>query len=152
MRNLQLAPSLFPMKSCATVVGVSDFCPKNLRRCCLLKSTKRFIDENFTKIYPVVRQWYSNPKSAGNPPSTRRREFPCKYSKASRYTASSCTDLDNARFWIGSKKIWDARIYVVRTFRYTNFWDARFFFSYTNIILLLTKKIKPFICNFYSST
>ena len=33
------------------------------------------------------------------------------YSEASRYTASSCTDLDNARFWIGSKKIWDARIF-----------------------------------------
>ena len=27
------------------------------------------------------------------------------YSKASRYTASSCTDLDNARFWIGSKNL-----------------------------------------------
>jgi hypothetical protein len=31
------------------------------------------------------------------------------YSKASRYTASSCTDLAGARFWIGSKNIWDAR-------------------------------------------
>ena len=31
------------------------------------------------------------------------------YSKASRYTASRYTDLDNARFWIGSKNIWDAR-------------------------------------------
>ena len=28
-----------------------------------------------------------------------------KYSKASRYTALSCTDLPGARFWIGSKKI-----------------------------------------------
>ena len=37
------------------------------------------------------------------------------YRKASRYTASSCTDLDNARFLIGSKKIRDARIYVVKT-------------------------------------
>ena len=27
------------------------------------------------------------------------------FSKASRYMASSCTNLDNARFWIGSKKI-----------------------------------------------
>ena len=31
------------------------------------------------------------------------------YSKASRYTASRRTDLDNARFWIGSKNTWDAR-------------------------------------------
>ena len=31
------------------------------------------------------------------------------YSKALRYTASSCTDLAGARFWIGSKNIWDAR-------------------------------------------
>ena len=38
-----------------------------------------------------------------------------RYSKASRYTASSCTDLDNAHFWIGSKKIWDTRIHVVKT-------------------------------------
>ena len=34
---------------------------------------------------------------------------PFIYSKASRYTASRCTDLDNARFWIGSKNISDAR-------------------------------------------
>ena len=32
-----------------------------------------------------------------------------QYSKASRYTASSCTDLAGARFWIGSKNLWDAR-------------------------------------------
>ena len=44
-----------------------------------------------------------------------------KYSKASRYVASSCTDLAGARFWIGSKKIWDERIYVVKP------WGARFF-------------------------
>ena len=31
------------------------------------------------------------------------------YSKASRYMASSCTDLAGARFWIGSKNIWVAR-------------------------------------------
>ena len=35
------------------------------------------------------------------------------YSKASKYTASSCTDLDNARFWIGSKKFWDARFWTI---------------------------------------
>ena len=45
-----------------------------------------------------------------------------RYSKASRYTASRCTDLDNARFWIGSKKIWDERIYVVKTLSCTYFW------------------------------
>ena len=27
----------------------------------------------------------------------------------------SCTDLDNEHFWIGSQKIWDARIYIVKT-------------------------------------
>ena len=37
------------------------------------------------------------------------------YSKASRYTASSCTDLDSARFWIGSKKTWDARFWIIFT-------------------------------------
>ena len=37
------------------------------------------------------------------------------YSKASRYTASSCTDLDSARFWIGSKKPWDARFLIIFT-------------------------------------
>ena len=36
------------------------------------------------------------------------------YSKASRYTALSCTDLADARFWIGSKIIWDKRIYLVK--------------------------------------
>ena len=44
----------------------------------------------------------------------------CDYSKASRYTASSCTDLDNARFWIGSKKIWEARFLTKKI------WEARF--------------------------
>ena len=34
-----------------------------------------------------------------------------EYSRASRYTAISCTDLDNARFWIGSKTFWDARFF-----------------------------------------
>ena len=80
------------------------------------------------------------------------------YSRASRYTASSCTDLDNARFWIGSKKFWDTRflmnfIWDARIFdffpkifwdarffincylRCTNFWDARFSLSYTNSLL-----------------
>ena len=37
------------------------------------------------------------------------------YSKALRYTASSCTDLDSARFWIGSKKPWDARFWIIFT-------------------------------------
>ena len=59
-----------------------------------------------------VRVWGKNRKS--------------EYSRASRYTASSCTDLDNARFWIGSKKIWDARFlincYLMHVFlRSTNF-------------------------------
>ena len=36
-----------------------------------------------------------------------------QYSKASRYTALSCTDLGNARF--RHKKIWDAQIYEVKT-------------------------------------
>ena len=43
------------------------------------------------------------------------------YSKASRYTASSCTDLADARFWIGSKNIWAEQIYVLKP------WATRFF-------------------------
>ena len=46
------------------------------------------------------------------------------YSKALRYTASSCTDLAGARFWIGSKKIWDERIYEVKTLSSTVFWSS----------------------------
>ena len=46
------------------------------------------------------------------------------YSKASRYTASSCTDLADARFWIGSKNIWAERIYVVKTLSSTVFWSS----------------------------
>ena len=42
-------------------------------------------------------------------------------SKASRYTASSCTDLAGARFWIGFKKTWDERIYEVKTLSSTVF-------------------------------
>ena len=45
------------------------------------------------------------------------------YSKASRYTALSCTDLAGARFWIGAKKIWDERIYEVETLSSTVFWS-----------------------------
>ena len=45
------------------------------------------------------------------------------YSKASRYTASSCTDLAGARFWIGSKRIRDEQIYVVKTLSSTVFWS-----------------------------
>ena len=48
-----------------------------------------------------------------------------EYSKASRYTASSCTDLDNARFCIGSKKQWDARFLKNCCLRCTFFWEAR---------------------------
>ena len=46
------------------------------------------------------------------------------YSKASRYTASSCTDLAGAHFWIGSKKIWDELIYEVKTLSSTVFWSS----------------------------
>ena len=52
--------------------------------------------------------------------------FHSMYSKASRYTASSCTDLAGAHFWIGSKKIWDERIYVVKTLSSTVFWSSCF--------------------------
>ena len=44
------------------------------------------------------------------------------YRKALRYTASSCTDLSGARFWMGSKKIWDEWIYEVKTLSSTIFW------------------------------
>ena len=33
----------------------------------------------------------------------------CHYSKALSSTASSCTDLEDTRFWIGAKNTWDAR-------------------------------------------
>ena len=46
----------------------------------------------------------------------------CSYIKASRYTALSCMDLYNACFWIGSKKIWDTQIYVVKTLSCTFLW------------------------------
>ena len=44
-----------------------------------------------------------------------------RYSKASRYTASSCMDLAGAHFQIGSKNIWAERIYVVKTLSSTVF-------------------------------
>ena len=75
------------------------------------------------------------------------------YSKASRYTASSCTDLDNARFWIGSKNIWDAHflncylrctflnrvqkkfemhVFIVNCYlRCTFFWDHKFWWIFS---------------------
>ena len=57
------------------------------------------------------------------------------YSKASRYTASSCTDLDSTRFWIGSKKPWDAR-FLINCYEMHVFWEERIlmniFFSCTD--------------------
>ena len=50
------------------------------------------------------------------------------YSKASRYTASRCTDLAGARFWIRSKKIWDEQIYEVKTLNSTVLSCTIFFF------------------------
>ena len=44
-----------------------------------------------------------------------------RYSKTLRNMA----DLADTRFWIGFQKIWDARIYVVRTLRSMKFWDER---------------------------
>ena len=38
------------------------------------------------------------------------------------FNTSSYTDLDNARFWVGSKRFWDARIYVAKTLGWTVFW------------------------------
>ena len=67
-----------------------------------------------------------------------------KYSKASRYTTSSCTDLDSARFWIGSKNTWESRFLIffswdtcfctffdkwvleMHVFDKMSTWDARF--------------------------
>ena len=43
------------------------------------------------------------------------------YSRASRYTASSCTDLDNARFEVGPK-IFEVHVFDEFYFRCTNFW------------------------------
>ena len=89
------------------------------------------------KVNPLVQTWIygedlrsltSKSKNRGNNVVSRRlrRYFFVKsyyrwrhvlllwYSKASRYTALSCTDLADARFWIGSKIIWDKRIYLVK--------------------------------------
>ena len=46
------------------------------------------------------------------------------YSKASRYTASSCMDHAGARFWIGSKKNWNEWIYAVKTLSSMVFWPS----------------------------
>ena len=79
----------------------------------------------------------------------------CHYSRASRYTTSSCTDLDNVRFWIGSKKIWDTRFWSILLEKHEFFiffpkfflrctffdkltWDARIFdFGYLSLFLYL---------------
>ena len=45
-----------------------------------------------------------------------------RYSKALRI--HGCTDLAGARFWIRSKKIWDERIYEVKTLSSTVFWSS----------------------------
>ena len=49
---------------------------------------------------------------------------------------SKCRDLDNARFWIGSKFFWDTRFWWILlemheflTFFPKHFWDARFFIN-----------------------
>ena len=59
------------------------------------------------------------------------------YSRALSCTASSCMDLEDARFWIGSKNIWDARFLMNCYLRCTDFWfclktnwDARFLVIY----------------------
>ena len=54
---------------------------------------------------------------------------PKLYSKALRYMALSSTDLAAARLWIGSKTIWDERLYVVRTFKCTNFEMNKFLYQ-----------------------
>ena len=51
------------------------------------------------------------------------------FSKASRYMAFSCTDLDNARFWLGSKKVLDKQIYVVKTLHCMFLYDLAFALS-----------------------
>ena len=61
------------------------------------------------------------------------------YSKALRYTASSCTDLDNAHFWIGSKKNWDAWIYVVKTLSCTVYWGLCLIKNRSQVILTSTE-------------
>ena len=50
------------------------------------------------------------------------------YSRALSSTASSCTDLAGARFWIGSKNIWDVHFCLRCTFfgrfLYMSTWDT----------------------------
>ena len=45
----------------------------------------------------------------------------CVHSKALICTVFSCTGLADARFLIGSKKVWDTQIYLVKTLSYTFF-------------------------------
>ena len=47
---------------------------------------------------------------------SKRVSVELPYIKASRYTASSCTDLAGARFWIQFKKIWDEKPWAARFF------------------------------------
>ena len=51
------------------------------------------------------------------------------YSKASKYTASSCTDLDNEHFWSESKKNWDARFLINSYLKCMDFWEAWVFWG-----------------------
>ena len=59
-----------------------------------------------------------------------RSVFISKYSKASRDTDISCTDLENAQLWIGSKKFWDAHFLIDWYLRCMDFWEARIFEKY----------------------
>ena len=46
----------------------------------------------------------------------------CVHSKALICTVFSCKGLADARFLIGSKKVWDTQIYLVKTLSYTFFY------------------------------
>ena len=74
-----------------------------------------------TKVYNTYGSPFSSPC------------FPVFFlGKTSRYTASSCTDLDNARFWIGSKKFWDARSLIIFTLA-AGFWTIYTIFFISQI-------------------
>ena len=58
--------------------------------------------------------------------------------KAFRYTALSNMDLEDARFLIWSKTIWDTQIYVLKTLNWTFFFDdeitqVAWILSYTDL-------------------
>ena len=71
---------------------------------------------------PRLMSWTTKSPIGGNH-WVSTNNLQCVCSEALKYTASSCTDLADARFWIGSKNNAAERIYVVKTLSSTIFWS-----------------------------